>query len=295
MIDDKSGAPAGTAPETGILIRRESGLAARYGTWAVVTGASDGIGCAFAHHLGEAGINLVLVARRRPRLEDLAAELGKLHGIEARVLALDLKDPAAVEVIDRATHRLDVGLLVAAAGFGTSGPFVASSLAAEVEMLEVNCRALMELASRFGERLVGRGRGGMVLMSSLVAFQGVPRAAHYAATKAYVQTLAEGLHHELKPHGVDVIASAPGPIRSGFGARAGMQLGRAPGPDVVARETLAALGRRATVRPGVQSKLLELALKTVPRWARVRIMGQVMRGMTRHQDDQTREETCRSA
>jgi short-subunit dehydrogenase len=109
----------------------------------------------------------------------------------------------------------------------------------------------------------------------------VARAAHYAATKAYVQSLAEGLRLELAPHGVDVVACAPGPVDSGFAARADMRLGNALRPEAVATETLTALGRRGTVRPGWLSKVLTAAL-TLPRWARVRIMAIVMGGMTRH-------------
>ena len=104
-------------------------------------------------------------------------------------------------------------------------------------------------------------------------------AAHYAATKAYVQSLAEGLHLELRSHGVDVIASAPGPVHSGFAARARMQMGQAVDPERVARVTLAALGRKATVRPGFLSKFLEGALKPLTRPGRVRMMAKVMRGM----------------
>jgi short-subunit dehydrogenase len=138
------------------------------------------------------------------------------------------------------------------------------------------------LGHHFAGRFVHQRRGGIVLMSSLVAFQGVPRAANYAATKAYVQALAEGLRLELAPQGVDVVASAPGPVVSGFGSRADMVMGNGTKPDVVARQTLEALGRRGTVRPGWLSKLLEASLALLPRWGRARMMGMVMRGMTAH-------------
>lgn len=254
----------------------------RFGTWAVVTGASDGIGRAMALALAEAGLNLVLVARRASVLTALAHALQQQHGIETRVIAEDLALPGACAHVIAATHELDVGLIVSAAGFGTSGPLVDAELSSELEMIDVNCRAVAALAYHFGGRFVRRRRGGLVLMSSLLAFQGVAGAANYAATKAYVQALAEGLHGELAPHGVAVIASAPGPIHSGFAARAGMRMSRALTPDVVARQTLAALGRRLTVRPGWLSKLLEASLALLPRRGRSRMLGVVMRGMTRH-------------
>ena len=154
----------------------------------------------------------------------------------------------------------------------------------ELDMVDVNCRVVVELSHHFARRFAARRRGGMVLMSSLLAFQGVPRAATYAATKAFIQTFAEGLRLELRRCGVDVIASAPGPVRSGFEARANMRMGAAVNPDVVARQTLQALGRRATVRPGFLSKFLEASLLPLPRRARSLIMAAVMAGMTRHQD-----------
>ena len=120
-------------------------------------------------------------------------------------------------------------------------------------------------------------------MSSLVGWQGTPWAAHYAATKAYVQVLAEAMHAELKPSGVDVLASAPGPVHSGFADRARMRMGSAALPAVVAKETIRALGRKMTVLPGALSKLLTYSLMPLPRFLRVRIMAQVMGGMTKHQ------------
>jgi len=134
----------------------------------------------------------------------------------------------------------------------------------------------MELTWHFGRRFAAQRRGGIVLMSSLVGFKGVPHAANYAATKAYVQSLAKALHHELKPHGVAVLACAPGPIHSGFAARAGIKLGMAQKPAAVASATLAALGKRSIVRPGWLSKTLEWLLKPLPRWGRVRMMGVIM-------------------
>lgn len=263
--------------------RPETRLRARYGPWAVVTGASDGIGRAIAEELAASGVDLVLVARRKDVLDALGAELGSRHGITTRTLAVDLSEPSGPATVVRETTHLDVGLLVAAAGFGTSGNFLDGNVEAELDMIDVNCRAVAALSHAFGKRFVERGRGGLVLLSSLVAFQGVPRAANYAATKAYVQSLAEGLRLELAPHGVDVLASAPGPVRSGFAARASMQMSLVQTPKEVARGTLAALGRWGTVRPGFLARFLELSLAFLPRWGRVRMMGVVMNGMTKHQ------------
>jgi short-subunit dehydrogenase len=257
-------------------------FAVRYGPTALVTGASSGIGRALACEAAARGLDLVLVARRDAVLRDLAGELAARHGVRADALPLDLADPAAPARLAEQTADRDIGLLVAAAGFGTSGPLAGAPLAPEREMLQVNCGAVLELASTFGARAVARGRGGLVLLSSVVAFQGVPHAAHYAATKAYVQSLAEGLHGELAPHGVDVLAAAPGPVASGFAERAGLAPGRTLDPDAIAPRILDGLGRRPTTVPGALSRLLKDSLAPLPRRARVRVMGKVMAGMTAH-------------
>jgi short-subunit dehydrogenase len=255
----------------------------RYGPWAIVTGASDGIGREMALCLARSGIHLVLVARRRALLDQLASELNSHHHVQTLVIDGDLGQLKVVEEVLKATQSLDIGLLVACAGFGTTGPLVDADSEQELNMLAVNCQAVLLLTQRIGRRLVQRGRGGIILMSSLVAFQGVPLAAHYAATKAWVQVLAEGLHEELAPLGVDVLASSPGPVHSGFAARANQRMGLAASPAVVAQKTLVALGRKTTVRPGHLSKLLIGSLALLPRDARVQAMKRIMHGMTRHQ------------
>jgi uncharacterized protein len=257
-------------------------LQTRYGTWAVVTGASSGIGYEMGLRLAEAGLNLVLVARSQAVLEQMAKDLGDRHKIDVRVVVMDLAAETGVETLATKTQDLDVGLLVAAAGFGTSGSFLQADLNQEMDMLNVNCRSLLGLTWYFSRRFAQQRRGGIVLMSSIVGFQGMPFAAHYAATKAYVQTLAEALYVELAPMGVDVIASAPGPTKSGFADRAGMNMGKALSAAEVAEGTLKALGRKSMVLPGFLSKLLTYSLVPLPRWARVRIMGGVMKSMTQH-------------
>jgi short-subunit dehydrogenase len=260
----------------------QSALARRYGPWAIVTGASDGIGRSFATVIAKSGLNLVLVARREGVLRDLADRLHQSHGVAVMVITADLSLSEESARIMHETSDLDVGLLVAAAGFGVSGPFVGNDIQVELNMIDVNCRALAQMTHAFVQRFVARKSGGVILMSSLVAFQGVPRAANYAATKAYVQTLAEGLHDELLPFGVDVLASAPGPVKSGFGHRAGMRISAGQTPDQVAEASLKALGRRTTVRPGFLAKALEASLKLLPRGGRVKIMARVMAGLTAH-------------
>ena len=260
---------------------KDSRFKSNYGPWALITGASAGIGAAFAMELAAMGFNLVLVARRQSELNEVAATVRDKYGVDTDVIVADLTTTEGVEVVKTQSQQRDVGLLVASAGFGTSGSFLTANPATEVEMLEVNCRASILLAHAFGNRMKARGSGGIILMSSLLAWQGVPKAAHYAATKAYIQTFAEGLARELQPLGIDVLSSAPGPVLSGFGDRAKMRITTGVTTQAVAIDSLRALGKKTTVTPGSLSKLLTGSLATLPRGVRVRIMQQIMEGMTR--------------
>ncbi len=255
----------------------------KYGPWALVTGASEGIGREFALELAKLGLNLVLVARRQALLEELASKLIQQHSIEVLILPCDLSENNQIQNLLKKTLGLEIGLFVASAGFGTSGSFVEADISQELIMIDVNCRAVIEMSHHFGKRFKEQGRGGIILMSSLLAFQGVPRASNYAATKAFIQTFAEGFRLEMKPLGVDVIASAPGPIISGFGAQANMKMSMGQKPSAVAKTTLMALGKQTTIRPGFLSKFLEMSLFFLPRAGRVRILAIVMKGMTNDQ------------
>lgn len=254
-------------------------LLRRYGPAAVITGASDGIGRACAEALAAAGFEVVLVARRETDLQALAKDLTARHGVEAHAFAADLSLPGAVDRLLTRTHGMEVGLVVAAAGFGSIGPFLEKAVAEEANMVDLNCRSVVELSHGFGRRMAAAGRGGLMLFGSLVGFQGSPNAATYAATKGFVQAFAEGLAVELRPAGVTVLSVAPGPVATGFAARAGMAMGQAATPASVAAGALAALGRQGTVRPGFLAKFLGWSLGTLPRAARVRILGKIMGGM----------------
>lgn len=260
---------------------RDRRFVERYGPWAVVTGASSGIGRAVALELASYGCHLVLLSRGGPALDAVAAE-SRARGAEVRTVACDLVERDGCTELAAATEGCDVGLFVASAGYGTSGPFADGDLDAELGMIDVNIRALCAQTHQMARRFRQRGRGGIVLLSSIVGFQGMPHAANYAATKAYVQTLAEAIRVELAPHGVDVLAAAPGPTDTGFASRAGMRMGGALDPAAIAGPLLHALGSTATVLPGGRSKLLRWSIAPLPRRLRVAIMGNVMKGMTRH-------------
>jgi uncharacterized protein len=229
--------------------------------WAVVVGASDGIGAAFAEELAARGLSLVLVARRGDVLEELASRLRAEHGVRVRVAVLDAASPAAVAEIAGAAE--DVGLLVCNAALGPIGPFLSLTPEQLDAMLDLNCRSAVHLAHAFGARLAARGRGGIILLSSMAGNQGSALIAHYAATKAYLRVLAEGLWAELRPHGVDVLACCPGPVRTptfiGTAPAAISRLLPVLRSRDVAREALAALGRGPVLIPGRRNRLLASA------------------------------------
>jgi len=254
-----------------------------YGPWAIVSGASSGIGLEIVERLAESGLHLIIHARSENILQGIAKRLTSTHNIEVKVVASDISEPTGIQKLIETTQSLPIGLLVASAGYGTSGDFIHTSVHAEINMLRLNCEALLTLTHHFAQRFVAQKRGGIILMSSMVAFQGVPYSANYAATKAYVQSLAEALAEELKPHGVDVLAAAPGPVASGFGQRANMKMNMSLTPQQVGIPILKALGRNTTVLPGFLTKFLVYSLRTVPRWGKVKIMKIVMGGMTEHQ------------
>ena len=258
-------------------------LKTKYGPWALVTGSSSGIGLAMAEALARAQLNLILMARNETRLNEVADKLSQQYPIHCMVIAADLSTDEGVVQVKGMTRDKEIGLLIAAAGFGTSGEFLNADLAAELNMNQVNMNALLSLSHHFAQQFAVNKRGGLILLSSLVGFQGTPYAANYAATKAYVQSLGEALYLELKPHGVDVLAAAPGPVSSGFSTRANMQMGKTLSPETVAIESLSKLGRRGTVLPGFLTKFLVYSLRMLPRWGKVRVMRLVMGGMTKHQ------------
>lgn len=254
-----------------------------YGKWALVSGASSGIGRELTTLLAGCGISIIMVGRSASALDTFAKELQRTKHVQSRVLELDLGSPGSHQKLLDSIAELDIGLAVLAAGFGTSGHFVEADLQEELNMLDLNCQAVLKQTHHFAQYFAKRAKGGIILFGSLVGFQGTPYAAHYSATKAYVQTLAEALHVELKGSGVDVLSAAPGPVSSGFAKRANLQMGAALKPEDVGIPILKALGRRQTVLPGFLTKFLVGSLRMLPRWGKVRVMKLVMGGMTEHQ------------
>jgi len=240
----------------------------------VVAGASEGLGRAFATELVSRGVGVVLVARREAVLEELATSLRAARADVVTVVA-DLGTEAGHAALAAATDGLDIGLVVSNAAYAPIGPLVGSADHDALHAVAVNCASPLRLVHHFAPAMVQRGRGGIVLMSSLVGESGSPMIAAYAATKAFTTTLAAGLWAELRPAGVDVTACIAGAIATPN--LAGASTRRPPGtmePDVVARRALDHLGRGPRVVPGAVNHAAAVALRRLlPARLALRVMG----------------------
>ncbi len=264
----------------------------KYGPWALVTGANAGIGKAIANELASRGINIIGVARRQVLLDQLQEELEEDYGVEVRTIRADLTDPDSISKIELLTSDLDIGLVVPNAGIELSGAFIDSTLAANEHLLRLNVVAPMQLAKMFGAKLAARGRGGILFVSSLFAYQGIPWVANYAATKAYILSLGEALHVEMKPHGVDVTVLSPGLTDTDMPANMPVNFSKIPifkqHPEQVARIGIKALGRKATVVPGLLNKFYAWENRLLPRSFPVALFGFLIRHAFRKDTGATR-------
>ena len=247
---------------------------------ALITGASAGLGVDFARQLSAQGHRLVLVARRLDRLEELAAELGN-----ARAVACDLSTAGAVAQLmaDLAAHDETVETLVNNAGFGLWGRFFGLDAKQQREMVDLNVGALTELTRAVAPGMVERKQGRILNLASTAAFQPGPRMAVYFATKAYVLSLTEALHEELKPYGISVSALCPGPTKTEFGEIAGFSGSSAfarisASSSHVARVGLHGLARnKAVVIPGLINKAGAQGHRVLPRWLLRKVTGSIGR------------------
>src|SRR5271168_2718608 len=182
----------------------------RFGPWALVTGASSGIGKEFARQIAASGINIVLVARREDLLKEVGVEYSKRYAVEHRVVVLDVSREDFIGQLASATDDLDIGLVVSNAGTGNPGEFLKLDRQLHQATLRVGTMAHLDITHHFGAKLAKRGRGGLMLAGAMGAEAGVPRMANDGAAKAYVHSLGEALHYEFKPLGVYVTVLAAG-------------------------------------------------------------------------------------
>ena len=253
--------------------------------WALITGASSGLGVDFAHELAVDGHNLVLVARREDRMRELAAELEANHPIQTKVIALDLSltgiGTELKQVLDNNDIAIDV--LINNAGFGVFGEFIKQPLAKTLNMVQLNVTSLTELTQVFAVDMAQRGRGNILLVASVVAYQASPNYAAYGASKAYVLSLGEALHEELKPYGVTVTVLSPGATATEFFDVSGqkstpMKRAFMMPSRLVVQIGLSAMRRgRASIVSGWKNALMTWSTRLIPRILQRKIAHRVLR------------------
>jgi uncharacterized protein len=247
-----------------------------YGPWALVTGASAGIGAEFARQLAALGLNLILIARRQQRLKELAQELEDKNKIQARIVAIDLSRPDFLPEILAVTQRLDVGLVVNNAGFGIAGKFLDHDIERELALLAVNCRAPLALTHAFGREMARRNKGGIIFVSSVSAYIATPFEATYAASKAFELFLAEAFGYEFRNTGVQVLALCPGSTDTEFHEISGSSAVAAMPAQPVVKLALRKLGKKPVAIPGWHNRFLVYTLKFTPRRLQSFLAGRVM-------------------
>ena len=231
----------------------------RYGAWAFVAGASEGLGAAFARALAERGLNLLIAARRAAPLEDLAAEIRARSAVQVRSMAGDLAESHFLQSLQACAADLDLGVIVSNAAYVPIGEFASRPAADVLRAVDVNVRAPVTLLRSMLPLMIERERGAVILMSSLAGYQGIPRIAMYTATKAFTRVLAEGLWRELRGSGVDIVACCAGAVRTPGYSSASAQ--EAPGTMDSARVveiTLRSLGHGPVVIPGLINRAAAL-------------------------------------
>jgi len=252
----------------------------------LITGASSGIGEAFARKLAARGHNLLLVSRTEEKLVMLCSELGRIKSIRAQYVAMDLSEPEAPARLFEETQQRDlqIDFLINNAGFGSMGDFAKLDLERELNMIELNIRSLVELTHRFLDPMRERRSGRIINVASTAGFQAVPFMATYAATKAFVLSFSEALWEENRPYGIRVMALCPGVTDTNFFEASRMQ--RPPArisqtPEEVVETALRALRRgKSSVISGWTNFFMVESERVVPRSLILRVAGAVLRSHT---------------
>jgi short-subunit dehydrogenase len=251
----------------------------KYGPWALVTGASVGLGAQYCRQLAAKKINLVLVARSTEQLEALASELQEQKGVQCRVLAIDLTTENAIEQISAGTKDLEIGLLINNAGFGWKGPFLEGDAARMRKMIRLNCEVPTMLSFAFLPAMVARGHGGMIMLASTAAFQPTPFFSVYGATKGFDLLLGEALHEEYRGTGLDVLTVCPGSTDTNFHAVANTEstFPSMADPADVVKKSLERLGKRMTFIDGFKNSMMVAGNRIAPRSMVAKVSARVIK------------------
>lgn len=240
----------------------------KYGPWALITGATSGIGEAISKELASKGINIVLVARKTDELELKAAALRSRYQIDTQIISADLSSDEGIDKVKSSTNGLTIGLIAIAAGLEVNGAFEKNDIKKELKVVQININATLQLTHHFVEKMVSMGKGGVLLVASLSGHMPNPYFANYAGTKAYVLNFGASLYGELKPKGVDVCVLSPGLTNTPMIKDNGVDWSKTPmqamSPQEVAQAGVNALGKKLIAIPGSKNKMMATMAKHSP-------------------------------
>lgn len=240
----------------------------KYGKWALVTGATSGIGEAITHELAKKGLNILLVARNAEQLTLKSSLLNEKYGIETAIVSADISSAEGLVKIKTETEKFQIGLLALAAGIEVNGAFEKNDLQKEIQVARVNVISTLELTHHFSQKMIQRGSGGILFIASLSGHMPNPYFANYAGTKAYVLNFGASLYGELKPKGVDVTVLSPGLTTTPMISDNGVDWSKTPmqalSPEKVAQTGINALGKNLIAIPGGKNKIMAAMAKHSP-------------------------------
>lgn len=238
----------------------------KYGNWALITGATSGIGAELTSQIAAKGLNIILVARKEKELAQHALTLKERYGVETKTISADLATAEGIEKVKQVKEK--IGLLVLAAGLEENGAFEKTSLGQELKVIQINVVATLQLTHHFAKAMVSEKKGGILLISSLSGHMPNPYFSNYAASKAYVLNLGASLYGEFKPKGIDISVLSPGLTNTPMTANNGMDWKKTPmkamDPSIVAEEGLKGLGKRFLTVPGGKNKMMAWMAKHSP-------------------------------
>ena len=255
-----------------------------YGDWALVTGASSGIGKEFCYQLANRGMNIVLVARRKNLIEEIALDIELKNGVKTKIIDVDITQDFAVDQIYDKLKNIEVGFLVNNAGIGSFGDFHQTELKKYIDMIKLNCLAPVMLTFKFLEKMINRKKGAIIFLSSKSAYQPTPFFSVYGATKVFNLFLGEALWSEYKKKGIHILSLSPGLVNTGFQKNAGVTPNQKglmwSNPKEVVNTALNSIGTKSSVVHGNLDKFLAFLTRLSPRKLSIKVAGMVAKSQS---------------
>jgi len=253
----------------------------KYGQWALITGATSGIGEELTHQLAAKGLNIALVARKEKELIEKSAFLTETYGVQTKCISADISNQEGIDKVKLESKDLEVGLLVLAAGLEVNGAFEKNNVDRELQVIQLNVIATMQLTHHFIAPMVQRKKGGVLMISSLSGHMPNPYFANYAGTKAFVLNFGASLFGEMKPKGVDITVLSPGLTKTPMIKDNGVDFSKTPmsamEPSEVAKTAIDALGKKFLAIPGGKNKMMAAMAKHSPLEMQAKMNEKMMR------------------